>query len=81
MSHRSGETEDVTILIWRSVWARVKLRLARCRGSERIAKYNELLRIAEKRPDLEIAHPFVEINSRKKDFPVIQRKSFYLAIF
>ena len=59
MSHRSGETEDVTISHLAVGLGTGQIKTGSMSRSERIAKYNELLRIAEKRPDLEIAHPFV----------------------
>ena len=60
MSHRSGETEDVTISHLAVGLGTGQIKTGSMSRSERIAKYNELLRIAEKRPDLEIAHPFVK---------------------
>ncbi len=60
MSHRSGETEDVTISHLAVGLGAGQIKTGSMSRSERIAKYNELLRIAEKRPDLEIAHPFVK---------------------
>ena len=58
MSHRSGETEDVTIAHLAIGLGTGQIKTGSMSRSERIAKYNELLRIAEKYPDLSIFHPF-----------------------
>ena len=58
MSHRSGETEDVTIAHLAVGLGTGQIKTGSMSRSERIAKYNELLRIAEKYPDLSISHPF-----------------------
>lgn len=58
MSHRSGETEDVTIAHLAVGLGTGQIKTGSMSRSERIAKYNELLRIAEKYPDLSIFHPF-----------------------
>ena len=47
MSHRSGETEDTTVADLAVAWSTGQIKAgAPCR-SERVAKYNRLLRIAE----------------------------------
>ena len=58
MSHRSGETEDVTIAHLAVGLGTGQIKTGSMSRSERIAKYNELLRIAEKYPALSIFHPF-----------------------
>lgn len=58
MSHRSGETEDVTIAHLAIGLGTGQIKTGSMSRSERIAKYNELLRIAEKYPDLSIFRPF-----------------------
>lgn len=60
MSHRSGETEDVTIAHLAVGLGTGQIKTGSMSRSERVAKYNELLRISEAYPDLEIAHPFVK---------------------
>ena len=51
MSHRSGETEDTTIADLAVAWSTGQIKAgAPCR-SERVAKYNRLLRIAEELGD------------------------------
>ncbi len=58
MSHRSGETEDVTIAHLAVGLGTGQIKTGSMSRSERIAKYNELMRIAEARPELELARPF-----------------------
>lgn len=58
MSHRSGETEDVTIAHLAVGLGTGQIKTGSMSRSERIAKYNELMRIAEMRPELELARPF-----------------------
>ena len=58
MSHRSGETEDVTIAHLAVGLGTGQIKTGSMSRSERIAKYNELMRIAEMQPDLELARPF-----------------------
>lgn len=58
MSHRSGETEDVTIAHLAVGLGTGQIKTGSMSRSERVAKYNELMRIAEAHPYLEIAHPF-----------------------
>lgn len=53
MSHRSGETEDTTIAHLAVGLGTGQIKTGSLSRSERIAKYNELLRIAEDRPDLQ----------------------------
>ncbi len=58
MSHRSGETEDTTIAHLAVGLGTGQIKTGSLSRSERIAKYNELLRIAEAEPDLSLARPF-----------------------
>lgn len=58
MSHRSGETEDVTIAHLAVGLGTGQIKTGSMSRSERIAKYNELMRIAEMQPELELARPF-----------------------
>lgn len=58
MSHRSGETEDVTIAHLAVGLGTGQIKTGSMSRSERIAKYNELIRIAEMQPYLELARPF-----------------------
>lgn len=60
MSHRSGETEDTSIAHLAVGLGCGQIKTGSMSRSERIAKYNELMRIAEDRPDLKLAHPFGE---------------------
>lgn len=57
MSHRSGETEDTTITHLAVGLSTGQIKTGSMSRSERIAKYNELLRIEEKY-SLQLAHPF-----------------------
>lgn len=59
MSHRSGETEDVTIAHLAVGLGCGQIKTGSLSRSDRVAKYNELLRIAEARTELALAHPFV----------------------
>lgn len=52
ISHRSGETEDVTIAHLAVGLGAGQIKTGSLSRSERIAKYNELIRIAEKEPGL-----------------------------
>ena len=54
MSHRSGETEDTSIAHLAVGLGTGQIKTGSLSRSERICKYNELMRIAEDRPDLEI---------------------------
>lgn len=58
MSHRSGETEDTSIAHLAVGLGTGQIKTGSLSRSERIAKYNELIRIAEDRPDLRLAEPF-----------------------
>lgn len=56
MSHRSGETEDTSIAHLAVGLGTGQIKTGSLSRSERICKYNELLRIAEDRPDLQLWH-------------------------
>lgn len=58
MSHRSGETEDVTIAHLAVGLGCGQIKTGSLSRTDRIAKYNELLRIAEANPELTLANPF-----------------------
>lgn len=58
MSHRSGETEDTSIAHLAVGLGTGQIKTGSLSRSERICKYNELMRIAEDRPDLRLADPF-----------------------
>ena len=58
ISHRSGETEDVTIAHLAVGLGAGQIKTGSMSRSERIAKYNELMRIAEAEPSLRLAHVF-----------------------
>jgi enolase len=58
MSHRSGETEDATIAHLAVGLNTGQIKTGSFSRSDRIAKYNELLRIAEALPDAPLARPF-----------------------
>ena len=58
MSHRSGETEDVSIAHLAVGLGTDQIKTGSLSRSERIAKYNELIRIAETNSRLGLAHPF-----------------------
>lgn len=58
MSHRSGETEDVSIAHLAVGLGTGQIKTGSLSRSERIAKYNELIRIAEANSRLGLAHPF-----------------------
>lgn len=58
MSHRSGETEDTSIAHLAVGLGTGQIKTGSLSRSERIVKYNELLRIAEDRPDLKLVQPF-----------------------
>lgn len=59
MSHRSGETEDTSIAHLAVGLGTGQIKTGSLSRSERIAKYNELLRIAESDPDLQLKDPFL----------------------
>ncbi|MBR3322137.1 phosphopyruvate hydratase [Candidatus Saccharibacteria bacterium] len=58
MSHRSGETEDVSIAHLAVGLGAGQIKTGSLSRSERIAKYNELIRIADTNSRLGLAHPF-----------------------
>lgn len=58
MSHRSGETEDTTIAHLAVGLGCGQIKTGSLSRTDRVAKYNELLRIAEADPSLQLARPF-----------------------
>ena len=58
MSHRSGETEDVSIAHLAVGLGTGQIKTGSLSRSERIAKYNELIRIADTNSRLGLAKPF-----------------------
>ncbi len=58
MSHRSGETEDTSIAHLAVGLGTGQIKTGSLSRSERIAKYNELMRIAEDRPNMRLEDPF-----------------------
>ncbi|MDR0979928.1 MAG: phosphopyruvate hydratase [Candidatus Nomurabacteria bacterium] len=58
MSHRSGETEDVTIAHLAVGLGCDEIKTGSLSRSDRVAKYNELLRIAEFNPAIPFSKPF-----------------------
>ena len=58
MSHRSGETEDTSIAHLAVGLGTGQIKTGSLSRSERIAKYNELIRIAENNSRLGLANPF-----------------------
>lgn len=58
MSHRSGETEDTTIAHLAVALGTGQIKTGSLSRTDRVAKYNELLRIAEQSPELKLAAPF-----------------------
>ena len=58
MSHRSGETEDVSIAHLAVGLGTGQIKTGSLSRSERIAKYNELIRIADTNSSLGLAQPF-----------------------
>lgn len=58
MSHRSGETEDVSIAHLAVGLGTGQIKTGSLSRSERIAKYNELIRIADTNSRLGLAQPF-----------------------
>ena len=58
MSHRSGETEDVTIAHLAVGLGTGQIKTGSLSRSERIAKYNELIRIADTNSRLGLTDPF-----------------------
>ena len=59
MSHRSGETEDVSIAHLAVGLGTGQIKTGSLSRSERIAKYNELIRIAESNSRLGLHNPFI----------------------
>ena len=60
ISHRSGETEDVTIAHLAVGFNAGQIKTGSFARTERIAKYNELLRIARELPDAPLSRPFAQ---------------------
>jgi enolase len=60
VSHRSGETEDTTIADIAVGLNAHQIKTGSLSRSERVAKYNELLRIESHRPDLLYAGPMIK---------------------
>ena len=58
ISHRSGETEDCSIAHLAVGLGAGQIKTGSMSRSERIAKYNELMRIAEENPELRLINPF-----------------------
>jgi enolase len=58
MSHRSGESEDNSISHLAVGLGTGQIKTGSLSRSERIAKYNELMRIAEGNPKLALNNPF-----------------------
>ena len=58
MSHRSGETEDVSIAHLAVGLGTGQIKTGSLSRSERIAKYNELIRIADTNSTLGLTDPF-----------------------
>lgn len=58
MSHRSGETEDVTISHLAVGLGCGQIKTGSLSRTDRVAKYNELIRIAEANDKLSLAKPF-----------------------
>lgn len=60
MSHRSGETEDTTISHLAVGLGCGQIKTGSLSRTDRVAKYNELLRISEDDKALALAHPFAQ---------------------
>ena len=58
ISHRSGETDDTTITHLAVGLGLEQIKTGSLSRTDRVAKYNELMRIAEADPSLKLAHPF-----------------------
>ena len=58
ISHRSGETEDTSIAHIAVGLGAGQIKTGSLSRTDRIAKYNELMRIAELNPNFKLAHPF-----------------------
>ena len=59
ISHRSGESEDNSIAHLAVGLGAGQIKTGSLSRSERIAKYNELMRIAEGNSTLGLANPFI----------------------
>lgn len=60
MSHRSGETEDTTIAHLAVSLGCGQIKTGSLSRTDRVAKYNELMRISEANPELDFAKPFAK---------------------
>ena len=58
ISHRSGETEDTTIAHLAVGLGAGQIKTGSLSRTDRVAKYNELIRISEGSPKLKLAQPF-----------------------
>lgn len=58
MSHRSGETEDTTIAHLSVGLGTRQIKTGSLSRTDRVCKYNEILRIAEEMPKLKLSRPF-----------------------
>lgn len=58
MSHRSGETEDTTIAHLAVGLNCGQIKTGSLSRTDRVAKYNEILRISEFDPDIKLSRPF-----------------------
>lgn len=58
ISHRSGETEDTTIAHLAVGLGAGQIKTGSLSRTDRICKYNEILRITEAHPELKLAQPF-----------------------
>lgn len=58
MSHRSGETEDVSIAHLAVGLGTGQIKTGSLSRTDRVAKYNELVRISDNNPSLRLAQPF-----------------------
>lgn len=58
ISHRSGETEDTTVAHLAVGLGAGQIKTGSLSRTDRICKYNEILRIAEAHPELKLAQPF-----------------------
>lgn len=61
VSHRSGETEDTTIAHIAVGLGAGQIKTGSLSRSDRVSKYNELIRIAEATPSLTLAKPFEKV--------------------
>lgn len=58
ISHRSGETEDISIAHLAVGLGAGQIKTGSLSRTDRVAKYNELMRIAESNPRLQLSKPF-----------------------